>query len=196
MMRTNTDVLILLFASCLVQACASFDSIEMSGDPAAVPPFQTFAIQEEQFSFAVPVSEEQRASISAKLRQAAVNALQERGYREASPADVLVVLGAVVRVTFDEDSGGRSGNLQPVDTSVLDTNRGSQPPAEAALPLSGVGREGDLILYLLDPRTKRAIWRANSGGSATTPAEAERKASATYRAMARKLPKAPDTKPG
>lgn len=196
LMRRNTDILMLVFASCLLQACAAFDSIEMSGDPEAVPPFRTFAIHEAQFSFAVPVSEEQRAGISAKMRQAAVNALQERGYREASPPDVLVVLGAVSRVTFESDSADRSGSLQPVDTSVLDTNRGSQPPPEAALPLAGVGREGDLILYLLDPRAKRTIWRANSSGSATTPAEAERKVSATYRAMARKLPKARATKPG
>lgn len=189
-------MLMLIFASCLLQACAAFDSIEISGDPDAVPPFRTFAIHEEQFSFAVPVSEEQHAGISARMRQAAVNALQERGYREASPPDVLVVLGAVVRVTLESDPADRSGNLQPVDTSVLDTNRSSQPPPEAALPIAGMGREGDLILYLLDPRTKRTIWRANSSGSATTPAEAERKASATYRAMARKLPKARATKPG
>lgn len=192
-MQIPSNVLLPVFASCLLQGCAAFDSIETSADTSAIPPFRTFEIQEEQFAFAVPVSEEQRASISAKLRHAAVEALQERGYREASPADVLVTLGAISRVTFDEEVAARSGGLQPVDTSVLDTNRGSQPPPEAARPLAGVGREGDLILYLLDPRTNRTIWRANSSGSATTPAEAERKARATYRAMVRKLPKAAGT---
>jgi hypothetical protein len=190
------NALILLVVSCLLQACTSFDSIETSGNAAAIPPFRTFAIHEEQFAFAVPVTEAQRASISASMRRAAVEALQERGYREASTPDVLVTLGAISRVTFDDDStAGRSGGLQPVDTSVLDTNRGTQPPPEAAQPLAGVGREGDLILYLLDPSTKRTIWRANASGSASTPAEAERKARSTYRAMVRKLPEAEKTKP-
>lgn len=194
-MQTPATALTLLLASCLLPGCAAFDSIETSGDAAAIPVFRTFAIHEEQFAFAVPVTEEQRAMISARLRQAAVDALQERGYREASPPDVLVTLGAVSRVTFDEDSPGRNGGgLKPVDTSVLDTNRDSQPPPETAAPPPGIGREGDLVLYLLDPRTKRTLWRANSSGSATTPAEAQRKATATYRAMARKLPKAPETK--
>lgn len=189
-MQTALNTLMLVLASCLLPACASFDSIETSGDASAIPPFHTFAIADEQFSFATQVSEEQRASISAKMRRAAVDALQERGYREASSPDVLVTLGAVGRVTFEDDSDHHSGALQPVDTSVLDTNRGTQPPPEATQPLAGVTREGDLILYLLDPQTKRTIWRANSSGSATTPAEAERKAGATYRAMVRKLPKA------
>lgn len=194
-MQNPSSALALAFACLLLQACAGFDSIETSGDAAAIPPFHTFAIQGEQFSFAVPVSEQQRAAISDKMRRAAVDALVERGYREASSPDVLVTLGAVSRVTFDSDTGSRGRVLQPVDTSVLDTNRGSQPPPETEQPLAGVGREGDLILYLLDPQTKRTIWRANSSGSATTPAEAERKASATYRAMVRKLPKAAETKP-
>jgi hypothetical protein len=54
----------------------------------------------------------------------------------------------------------------------------------------GIGREGDLILYLLDPKTQRTVWRASSSGSATTPAEALRKVRATYRAMVQKLPPA------
>lgn len=194
-MQMSSHVQMLILASCLLQACMSFDSIETSGDAAAIPPFHTFAILEEQFSFGVPVSEEQRASITAKMRRATVDALQELGYREASPPDVLVTLGAVSRVILEPDSGGHTGGLQPVDTSVLDTNRDSQPPPEATQPLAGVEREGDLILYLLDPQTKRAIWRANSSGSATTPGEAERKAGAAFRAMVRKLPKAEEPTP-
>ena len=46
------------------------------------------------------------------------------------------------------------------------------------------------MLSLLDPKTQRAVWLASSNGAATTPAEAMRKARATYAAMGAKLPKA------
>ena len=55
---------------------------------------------------------------------------------------------------------------------------------------AGTGREGDLILYLLDPKTQKVMWRASSNGAATTPSEALRSARATYAAMVAKLPRA------
>jgi hypothetical protein len=54
----------------------------------------------------------------------------------------------------------------------------------------GVGREGDLFLDLLDPRTQKVVWHASSTGSASTPSEALRKARSTYAAMVGRLPKA------
>jgi hypothetical protein len=82
-----------------------------------------------------------------------------------------------------------SGGLHAVDTSVLDAGRPPSMPA-SELPPAGVGREGDLYLDLVDPKTQRALWRASSSGSATTPSEAVRKARSTYSAMVARLPKA------
>lgn len=179
----------------LLGACAS-DPIEMAGDPAALPAFHTFKIQEERYIFPERISDEQRTKVSTELRAAAVNALQSRGYREVTgpqaKADVLVVLGAISRTTMtaatEEDL---SRHIRPVDTSVFDAS-GSDAPATNAVSdrPPGVGREGDLILYLLDPATQRSLWRASSSGSASSPGEALRKARATYRAMVRKLPQA------
>lgn len=174
-----------------LSACAS-DPIEMSGDPAKVPAFATFEIRDEQYVFSEPLSKEQLAKIHSEMHTAAVDALQERGYKQASQADIVVVLGAVSRATPPaEEDGEAKRTIKAVDTRVLEPGRADMPTAAADRDrLLGVGREGDLILYLLDPKTQRTVWRANSSGSATTPAEALRKARATYRAMVQKLPPA------
>jgi hypothetical protein len=174
--------------TCLLAACGT-DPIQMSGDPATLPPFKSFRIDEEQFVFATQISEEQRAEVSRKLREAAVSALEKRGYQQATDADVLVALAAVSRPLLPEESGSGSSGLHHVDTSVLDSGR-PFTPAGSELPPSGVGREGDLMMSLRDAKTKRALWQASSNGAATTPGEALRKARSTYAAMAAKLPKA------
>lgn len=184
---------ILIGIVCLLPGCATIGPIETSGDLASLPPFRTFRIYDEQFVFATEISAEQRERVSRELRGAAVSALRERGYREAPEADVLVTLGALSRLTFPAEPESSSGPLHPVDTSVLDTSRPpSTAPASEIRP-PGTGREGDLILYLLDPKTHRPLWRASSNGSATTPAEAVRMARATYAAMVAKLPRAADS---
>jgi hypothetical protein len=175
---------------CLLTACGT-DPIVMSGDPAAIPPFKSFRIDEEQFAFATEISEEQRAEISRKLREAAVSALERRGYKETTEADVLVGLAALSRPTF-ADQSGPSGGLHQVDPTVLDAGRPFNAPA-SEIPPSGVGREGDLMMSLRDAKTKKALWQASSNGAASTPAEALRKARSTYAAMAAKLPKAGST---
>jgi Domain of unknown function (DUF4136) len=186
---TLTKLLALALVSSLLPGCASIGPIEMSGDPAALPAFRTFRVHEEQFAFATDISDAQRAQVSTQLRQAAVRALDERGYQEVSGnADVLVTLGAISRPVLNTESEPHSGHLQPVDTSVFDTGRSDLPQSEV-MP-AGVGREGDLILYLLDPATQRALWRASASGSATTPSEALRRARATYAEMVAKLPRA------
>jgi hypothetical protein len=171
--------------------CASVDPIETSGNPAALPPFSTFRVYQEQFTFAVDLEPAKREHIAGQLREAAVAALKERGYREATDADVLVMLGAISRPTLPDENESRGGGLTPVDTSVLDPSRPNMPVPE--MPPSGAGREGDLILELLDAKTRKSIWHASSTGSATTPGEALRKARATYAAMVARLPKAAQT---
>lgn len=178
---------VLVLVSFLLHGCATVGPIEVSGDPASLPPFRTFRVHEEQFVFATEISAEQRAHISKELRQAAVSALNQRGYLEASGADVLVTLGAISRPTLNIESQSGGGRIQPVNTSVLDPGQAPGVPESNRMP-SGEGREGDLILYLLDPKTERALWRASSSGSATTPSEALRRARATYAAMVAKLP--------
>ena len=178
---------VLVLVSFLLQGCAAIGPIEVSGDPASLPPFRTFRVHEEQFVFATEISAEQRARVSKELRQAAVSALNHRGYQEASDADVLVTLGALSRPTLSTESRAADGGIKPIDTSVLDAGQPLGVPESDRMP-SGEGREGDLILYLLDPKTQRALWRASSSGSATTPSEALRKARATYEAMVAKLP--------
>jgi Domain of unknown function (DUF4136) len=177
-------------AACLLPGCATVGPIETSGDPASLPPFRTFHVYEEQFVFATEISAEQRERVSKELRAAAVSALNGRGYQEvAADADVLVTLGAISRPTLSTESESGDSRLHPVDTSVLDPGRPPGVPESERMP-SGAGREGDLILYLLDPKTHRALWRASANGSATTPAEALRRARATYAAMVEQLPRA------
>jgi hypothetical protein len=175
------------FCAAMLAGCAS-DPIEVSGDPGALPAFKTFQVAQEQFAFATEISDQQRAHISRELRSAVVSALEARGYKEAANGDVLVALGATSRLTLSDEPAASEGGLRPVDTSVLDAGRPSVSPAEL-LP-AGVGREGDLFLDLLDPKTQRALWHASSSGSASTPSEAVRKARSTYRAMVARLPEA------
>ncbi|HEY4370253.1 MAG TPA: DUF4136 domain-containing protein [Steroidobacteraceae bacterium] len=183
---------ILCFATLLLQACAT-DPIETSGDVAKLPPFRTFSVGEEQYSFPSPPSEAQRARISKELRGAAVAALESRGYREATPGDVEITLGAISRPTFSDASDPEErAHITHVDTSVLSPGSDSRPSSDRDVLPEGGGREGDLILYVLDPATKRVIWRASASGSATTPKEALSKAKATYRAMASQLPAVAD----
>jgi Domain of unknown function (DUF4136) len=178
---------VLALIPCALLGCAT-DPIEVSGDAAQVRPFSTFRIHEEQFAFATAISEAERAQVASELRKAAVSAFTEHGYKEAADPDVLVSLGAISRLTLDEDAGSSGeGHIRFVDPSVLEAGRPTSAPGSEPTP-SGVGREGDLFLYLLDPNTKRVIWRANTNGSATTPSEAMRKARRTYSAMVEKLP--------
>lgn len=186
-------VLAIALVACLLAACATIGPIDMSGDAAALAPFKTFRVLEVQFVFAIDISADQAAKISGELRAAAVSALEERGYSQATDADVLVSLAAVSRPTLDTQAGSSgSGPLHHVDTSVLDSGQPVSTPQSEFQP-GDAGREGDLMLSLLDPKTQRAVWRATSNGAATTPAEALRKARATYAAMAAKLPKAGGT---
>lgn len=172
-----------------LSACAT-DPIEVSGDPAQVSAFATFEIRDEQYVFSEPLSNEQLAKINSAMHAAAVDALQARGYKQASPADVVVVLGAVSRATPPAEEEEAKRTIKAVDTRVLEPGRTDMPTAADQDRRLGVGREGDLILYLLDPKTQRTVWRASSSGSASTPAEALRKARATYRAMVQQLPPA------
>jgi hypothetical protein len=174
--------------ACLLAACAGTDAIEMSGDPAAIPPFKSFRITEEQYVFATEVSPEQREKVSKELRAAAVSALEKRGCEETANPDVLVALAAMSRPTLPPEAES-TGGLHHVDTSVLEAGRTFTPP-QTDIPPSGVGREGDLMLYLTDAKTQKPLWHASSNGAATTPNEALRKARATYAAMVAKLPKA------
>jgi uncharacterized protein DUF4136 len=177
---------------CLLTACGSAP-IDMSSDPATLPPFKTFRIDQQEFVFATEISDEQRAEVTRKLHAAAKSALEKRGYHEATNADVLVTLAAVSRPTLPEASSGSSGGLHHVDTSVLDTGRPVSPATE--VPPSGVGREGDLMMSLRDAKTGKSLWQATSNGAASTPAEALRKARSAYSAMAAKLPKAGSANP-
>lgn len=172
---------------CVLTACAT-DPIEMSGDPATIPPFKSFRIDDAQLVFATEVSPEQRDKVAKQLHAAAASALEKRGYREATDADVLVGLSAMSRPVFPEETGS-AGGLHHVDTTVLDAGRPFNEPSSETPP-SGVGREGDLMLSLRDAKTGKALWSASSNGSASTPSEALRKAKSTYAAMAAKLPKA------
>lgn len=181
--RSSTVALL----ACLLAACAS-DPIEMSGDPATIPPFKSFRIDAEQFVFATEITPERREQVSKTLREAAVSALEKRGYQESTTADVLVTLAALSRPTLPE-AAPAGGGLQHVDTSVLDPSRPFNAPTSEIEP-PGAGREGDLMLSLRDAQTGRMLWQASSNGAATTPAEALRKARSTYAAMVGKLPKA------
>jgi hypothetical protein len=172
---------------CLLPACGT-DPIEMSGDPAAIPPFKSFRIADEQLVFASEVSDEQRDKVSKQLRGAAASALEKRGYREATDADVLVDLAAMSRPTLS-DAAGAGSTFSHVDPTVLDSSRSVTSPA-SEVPPSGVGREGDLLMSLRDAKTGKALWSASSYGAASSPSEALRKARSTYAAMAAKLPKA------
>jgi hypothetical protein len=178
----------LALAAALLPACTTVDRIETS-DPATLRPFKTFHVQQIQFTFATDITAEQRDRVSTELRAAVVDALNERGYREAAQADVLVSLGALSRPTLPEETASAHSPLHAVDTSVLDSSR---PPSVSSseTPPPGAGREGDLVLELLDPKTQRSIWHASSTGAATTASEALRKARATYTAMVARLPRA------
>jgi Domain of unknown function (DUF4136) len=187
---TLTKLHFLAVVACVLAACASVGPIEVSGDPAALAPFRTFRVHEEQFAFATDISAEQRSQISKQLRQAAVSALNGRGYQEvSSDPDVLVTLGALSRPVLSKEAESQGGPLHAVDTSVFDAGRPAGVPESELMP-AGAAREGDLILYLLDPKTQRALWRASASGSATTPSEALRRARSTYAEMVAKLPRA------
>lgn len=185
MTLTRSSALALLV--CMLTACAA-PPIDMSGDPATIPPFNTFRIDEVEFAFATDVSAEQRDEVSRQMREAAASALENRGYRQATDADVLVDLAGASRPTLSDESGSARG-FHHVDTTVLDTSRPVGPTA-AEIPPSGVGREGDLMMTLRDAKTGRTLWAAAANGAASTPSQGLRKARSAYAAMADKLPKA------
>ncbi len=187
------NICCLVFAFSLLAGCAT-DPIETAGDLTSIPAFRTFKVQEERLAFPEQIADDQRDRITRELRSAAVGALQGRGYREVTgnePADVWIVLGAASRTTMSAAvEQDLSKHINPVDTSVFDASSRDTPNEAADERPPGIGREGDLILYLLDPATQRSLWRASSSGAASTPGEALRKAQSVYRGMVRKLPAA------
>jgi hypothetical protein len=190
---TCTTLWALMLAA--LSGCAGVDEIEMSSDPAKLSPFKSFRVQEEQLAFATAVSDAERSQVAAEMRAAVVRSMIDRGYTEtSSDADVLVSIGAASRLTFDDDVAPKEGPIRNVDPSVVEAGRPPTSPTAEIMP-PGVEREGDLFLYLLDPKTKRVLWRASTSGSATTPAEAKRRARASYSAMVAKLPKASGNTP-
>ena len=100
-------ILAITFVAWLLAACATIGPIEVSGDPAAIPPFRTFRVLEVQFAFATDITADQVAKISSELRAAAVSALEERGYSQAADADVLVALAAL-----EQTDAGRASRIQ------------------------------------------------------------------------------------
>ena len=171
----------------MLAACGT-PPIEVSGDPATIPPFKTFRIDAAEFVFATDVTPEQRDEVAKQMRDAAASALKSRGYREATDADVLVSLSGAARPALSDESGSASG-LHHVDTTVLDPNRPIGSTSYEIAP-SGVGREGDLLMTLRDAKSGKTLWAAASNGAASTPAQGVRKARSAYAAMADKLPKA------
>jgi hypothetical protein len=182
-------VQVLALITCTLLGCTMVDSIEMSADPATLAPFKTYRIHDEQYAFATAISEQERTQVATELRKAAVSAFNDRGYTESASPDVLVSLGAMSRLTTEDEDQPGEGHIRFVDPSVVEAGRPTSVPGSEPTP-SGVGREGDLLLYLLDPKTKRVLWRASTSGSASTPSEAMRKARKTYAAMVDKLPSA------
>ena len=140
---------------CMLAACST-PALEMSGDPATIPPFKTFRIDAAEFVFATDVTPEQRDEVSKQMRAAAASALESRGYRQASDADVLVDLSGATRPVFSNESES-AGGFQHVDPTVLDTSRPVGSNAYEIAP-SGVGREGDLLMTLRDPKTGKTLW--------------------------------------
>ena len=173
--------------ACMLTACTAAP-LEMSGDPATIPPFKTFRIDAAEFVFATDVTPEQRDQVSKQMREAAASALKSRGYREATDADVLVGLSGATRPVLSDESGS-AGGLHHIDPTVLDTNRPVGSNSYEIAP-SGVGREGDLLMTLRDAKTGKTLWAAAVNGAASTPSQGVRKARAAYAAMAEKLPKA------
>jgi hypothetical protein len=190
---TRTKRYVVALTAFTLASCAGVDPIEMSSDPATLPAFKTYRVEEEQLAFATEISAEERSQVAGELRKAVTDALAERGYTQSgADADVLVSLGAASRLTFDSEAGPNDSRLRHVDPSVLEAGRPPEVPGNERGP-SDAAREGDLFVYLLDPKTKRVIWRASTSGAATTPSEARRRARATYAAMIGKLPKAAGT---
>jgi len=188
---SNRNVFSVVALALVLGGCAT-DPIQYAGNTNSLPTFRTFRVQEERYVFPEQLSTEQKDRVGNELRKAAVSALESRGYREVAsndPADVFVVLGAISRTDvhtgIDEDD---NPHVNQVNTSVFE-NSSTQPPAAVGGDgPTGFSREGDLILYLLDPATKRSLWRASASGSASSSGEALRKARSTYRAMVRQLP--------
>ena len=154
----------LMICAIALAACATAP-IEISGDAAALAPFSTFQIHEEQYVFAEEISDARRAELGTQIRQAAIQALEERGYRQASPADVLVVLGIVSRATPLVEEEMREQGIRAVDPRVLEPGCAAQMEDDGRIELTVTlvldGTDHTLVLH-----NPREIEFAAADGSA------------------------------
>lgn len=177
-----------LLSLAAIAACVSIPPIDVAPPGVAPPEFETFTLVEPQLLLDRQIDEATKARLADELADAAREGLLAQGHREVqADPDVLVVVSAVSRINLPP-SAERQRNVQVFNPSVLDPNRTFENASITPPDPHGAGRDGDLILSVLDPATKATLWQAVAMGAASSPREALRNARATFKAMAEKLP--------
>lgn len=174
-----------------VAACAVHWNVETYAVPGAeVASRETYYWKGGDFAAAAQLDPATVATAQAQVRQAVVEELARKGYREvpsAAAADLVASFQVSGMRRFVVEDNPRIGAPSP--NTVLSPGE-MQPPPASSVPREVPVREGSVIVFLDDPKRDKLAWRGEVAEQirASSPEQAARIIAQMAREIAREVP--------
>ncbi|HUO83448.1 MAG TPA: DUF4136 domain-containing protein [Gammaproteobacteria bacterium] len=181
--------MIIATAVLLTAACAS--DIEIQTDYNRTTDFaalETFAWQDPGVSTTGTYDPDVARRVEAIVRSSVVENLTAKGYREVSDREPDFLVSYHVVVTEEEDPRLYEERLNVFDSADLDPGESFQVYREDLRINQGIIRKGTLILFFVEPASKRLVWQGIAAGTAISPRDALRKSGQAVDGMLAEFP--------
>jgi len=173
----------------LLGACAS--DIEIQTDYNRTTDFgalETFAWQDPGVSTTGTYDPDVARRVEAIIRNRVVENLTAKGYREVSDREPDFLVSYHVVVTEEEDPRLYEERYNVFESADLDPGESFQVYREDLRINEGTIRKGTLILFFVEPSSKRLVWQGIAAGTAISPRDALRKSGQAVDEMLAEFP--------
>lgn len=173
----------------LSSGCAS--NIEIQTDynrSADFTALRTFAWQDTAVSSTGAYDPDVAQRIDNIIRRSVVDNLIAKGYRQISDSEPDFLVSYHVVVTEEEDPFLYEERDNVFDTSDFEPGETFKIYREDLRINEGIIRKGTLIVFFLEPASKRLIWQGIAAGTAVSPREALRKSEQAVNEMLERFP--------
>lgn len=181
--------IIVVAVAVLAAACAS--DIEIQTDYNRTTDFaalQTFAWQDPGVSTTGSYDPDVARRVEAIIRNRVIENLTAKGYRQVSDREPDFLVSYHVVVTEEEDPRLYEERYNVFDSSDLDPGESIQVYREDLRINEGIIRKGTLILFFVEPTSKRLVWQGIAAGTAISPRDALRKSGQAVDEMLEQFP--------
>lgn len=175
--------------SVLLSACAS--NIEIQTDynrNADFAALETFAWQDTAVSSTGAYDPDVAQRVDSIVRRSVVENLTAKGYRQTDDGEPDFLVSYHVVVTEEEDPILYEERENVFDTSDIEPGEPFKIYREDLRINEGLIRKGTLIVFFLEPDSKRLIWQGIAAGTAISPRDALRKSEQAVDAMLAQFP--------